>query len=98
MNSTVVRLTVSPIFVRMSRLSRRAAVARAVSPSASSVLASPSRTRARIQRSPVEDETWYRVRIGPIETVEELQSVRAKLLEAEIDVAAVAPIEEAPLP
>ena len=53
---------------------------------------------ARIQRSPVDDETWYRVRIGPIETVEELESVRSKLLEAEIDVAAVAPIEEAPLP
>ena len=53
---------------------------------------------ARIQRTPVDDETWYRVRIGPIETVEELESVRSKLLEAEIDVAAVAPIEEAPLP
>lgn len=53
---------------------------------------------ARIQRTPVDDETWYRVRIGPIETVEQLESVRAKLLEAEIDVAAVAPIEEAPLP
>jgi cell division protein FtsN len=53
---------------------------------------------ARIQRTPVDDETWYRVRIGPIETVEELESVRTKLLEAEIDVAAVAPIEEAPLP
>jgi cell division protein FtsN len=53
---------------------------------------------ARIQRTPVDDETWYRVRIGPIETVEELDAVRSKLLEAEIDAAAVAPIEEAPLP
>ena len=53
---------------------------------------------ARIQRTPVDDETWYRVRIGPIETVEQLESVRSKLLEAEIDVAAVTPVEEAPLP
>ena len=53
---------------------------------------------ARIQRTPVDDETWYRVRIGPIETVEELDAVRSKLLEADITATAVAPIEEAPLP
>ena len=34
----------------------------------------------------------------PIETVEQLESVRSKLLEAEIDVAAVTPVEETPLP
>jgi cell division protein FtsN len=40
---------------------------------------------AKIQRFSLEDETWYRVRIGPIATVEELESVRAKLAEAEIE-------------
>ena len=40
---------------------------------------------ANIQRFALEDETWYRVRIGPIATVEELEAVRAKLAEAEIE-------------
>jgi cell division protein FtsN len=40
---------------------------------------------AKIQRFSLEDETWYRVRIGPIATVEELESVRAKLAEAEVE-------------
>jgi cell division protein FtsN len=40
---------------------------------------------AKIQRFSLEDETWYRVRIGPIATVEELESVRARLAEAEIE-------------
>ena len=40
---------------------------------------------AKIQRFSLEDETWYRVRIGPIATVEELESIRAKLAEAEIE-------------
>ena len=40
---------------------------------------------AKIQRFSLEDETWYRVRIGPIATVEELETVRAKLAEAEIE-------------
>jgi cell division septation protein DedD len=53
---------------------------------------------ARVQRTPVDDETWYRVRIGPIETVEELEAVRSKLLEAEITATAVTPVEETPLP
>ena len=53
---------------------------------------------ARIQRAPVDDETWYRVRIGPIATVEELQSVRSKLQEEEISATPVAPAEQAPLP
>ena len=53
---------------------------------------------ARIQRAPVDDETWYRVRIGPITTVEELQAVQSKLQEAEISATPVTPIEEAPLP
>ena len=40
---------------------------------------------AKIQRFSLEDETWYRVRIGPIVTVEELESVRSRLSEAEIE-------------
>lgn len=40
---------------------------------------------ARIHRYPVDDETWYRVRIGPIATVEELEAVRSKLAEAEVE-------------
>ena len=53
---------------------------------------------ARIQRAPVDDETWYRVRIGPIATVEDLQAVQSKLQEAEISATPVTPVEEAPLP
>ena len=40
---------------------------------------------AKIQRFSLEDETWYRVRIGPIATVEELDVIRAKLAEAEVE-------------
>ena len=46
---------------------------------------------AKIQRASVEDETWYRVRIGPISTVEELRNVQSKLREAEITATAVTP-------
>jgi len=46
---------------------------------------------AKIQRFSLEDETWYRVRIGPIGTVEELDTVRAKLAEAEIEATPVTP-------
>jgi cell division protein FtsN len=53
--------------------------------------------RASIQRYAVEDETWFRVRIGPIATVEELDHVRAKLAEAEIEAMPVtAPTLEPP--
>ena len=44
---------------------------------------------SRIQRFTLQDETWYRVRIGPIATVEELDAVRAKLAEAEVEATAV---------
>ena len=44
---------------------------------------------SRIQRYTLQDETWYRVRIGPIGTVEELDAVRAKLAEAEVEATAV---------
>ena len=53
---------------------------------------------ARIQRASVEDETWYRVRIGPIQSVEELRNVQAKLREAEINATGVATGDEVPLP
>jgi len=53
---------------------------------------------ARIQRASVDDETWFRVRIGPIQTVEELRVVQAKLREAEITATAVTPSEDSTLP
>ena len=53
---------------------------------------------AKIQRASVDDETWYRVRIGPIATVEELREVQSKLREAEITATPVTTSDEAPLP
>jgi cell division protein FtsN len=50
------------------------------------------------QRASKDDETWYRVRIGPIATVEELSALKAKLQEAEIQATPVSEIDEAPLP
>jgi hypothetical protein len=38
---------------------------------------------AKIQRFALEDETWYRVRIGPIATVGELVAIQAWLSEGE---------------
>ena len=53
---------------------------------------------SRIQRASVDDETWYRVRIGPVATVEELRGVQAKLREAEINASSVTTGDEVPLP
>jgi len=53
---------------------------------------------AKIQRISLEDETWYRVRIGPIETVEEFDRIRTKLAEADIEASPVVPVPEQPLP
>lgn len=53
---------------------------------------------AKIQRFSLEDETWFRVRIGPIATVEELDNVRSRLAEAEVEANPVAPVVETPLP
>jgi cell division protein FtsN len=50
------------------------------------------------QRASVDDETWYRVRIGPIATVEELSTLRTKLQEAEITATPVTEVEDPPLP
>jgi cell division protein FtsN len=51
---------------------------------------------ANIQRFALEDETWYRVRIGPIATVEELEAVRAKLAEAEVEATPMSSVAEIP--
>lgn len=53
---------------------------------------------AKIQRFSLDDETWYRVRIGPITTVEELDAVRTKLAEAEVEATPVSAEAEVPPP
>ena len=53
---------------------------------------------AKIQRFSLDDETWFRVRIGPIATVEQLENVRARLAEAEVEATPVAPVVETPPP
>ena len=54
---------------------------------------------SRIQPFTRDDETWYRVRIGPVATVEELEALRAKLAEAEVEVAPMSPsVVEVPPP
>jgi cell division protein FtsN len=53
---------------------------------------------SKIQRFSLDDETWYRVRIGPIATVEQLDTIRAKLAEAEIDATPVSAPSDAPPP
>jgi cell division protein FtsN len=44
------------------------------------------------------DETWYRVRIGPISTVQELETIRSKLAEAEVEATTVSPSAGEPPP
>ena len=46
---------------------------------------------SKIQRYSLQDETWFRVRIGPIATVQELEATRARLAEAEVDATPVTP-------
>jgi len=53
---------------------------------------------SKVQRTSVQDETWYRVRIGPIATVEELNATRAKLNAAEIPTTPVTQASDVPLP
>ena len=52
---------------------------------------------SKVQRASVQDETWYRVRIGPIATVQELNAVRMKLDAAEIYAPPVVPAGDAAL-
>lgn len=54
---------------------------------------------SHIQRFTLHDETWYRVRLAPVATVEELEALRAKLAEAEVEVAPVsAAVADVPPP
>jgi len=53
---------------------------------------------SKIQRFALEDETWYRVRIGPISTVQELETIRAKLAEAEVEATTISPSSGEPPP
>jgi cell division protein FtsN len=53
---------------------------------------------SKVQRASVHDETWYRVRIGPIATVQDLNAVRAKLDAADINAPPVAPAPDSDLP
>jgi hypothetical protein len=53
---------------------------------------------ARIVRYAMDDETWYRVQVGPIATVQELDAIRAKLAEEEIDVTPVTRADKTPPP
>jgi cell division protein FtsN len=53
---------------------------------------------ARIQRFALQDETYYRVRIGPIETVKEYEEIRQKLADAEVEAAPFGQSVEAPPP
>ena len=41
---------------------------------------------SRVQRVSVDNDTWHRVRVGPITDLEELNRVRDRLREAEMDV------------
>ena len=52
---------------------------------------------ANIQRFALEDETWYRVRIGPIARSRSCEAVRAKLAEADIEATPMSsPVEMPP--
>jgi len=51
---------------------------------------------AKIQRFTAEDETWYRVRIGPIGTVEEYEKIRAKLEDADVDATPMSSVADIP--
>jgi cell division protein FtsN len=41
--------------------------------------------QSRIERAPLENETWHRVRIGPIRNLPQLEDTRRKIREAQID-------------
>jgi cell division protein FtsN len=46
---------------------------------------------AKIQRISLSDETWYRVRVGPIATTKEYDEIREKLADADVEVSPVVP-------
>jgi cell division protein FtsN len=41
--------------------------------------------QSRIEKAPIESETWHRVRIGPIRNLQQLDETRKKIREAQID-------------
>jgi cell division protein FtsN len=41
--------------------------------------------QSRIEKTPIETETWHRVRIGPIRNLQQLDETRRKIREAQID-------------
>ena len=41
--------------------------------------------QSRIEKAPIETETWHRVRIGPIRNLQQLDDTRRKIREAQID-------------
>ena len=40
---------------------------------------------AKVQKVSVDTDTWHRVRVGPITNLDELNRIRARLREADID-------------
>lgn len=53
---------------------------------------------AKVRRVAMDDETWYRVQIGPIATVQELETIRTKLADEDIDVTPATPAGDSPPP
>lgn len=53
---------------------------------------------ARVARYAMDDETWFRVQIGPIETAQEVDAIKNKLADAEIEASPAAAPERAPPP
>jgi len=53
---------------------------------------------ARVVKFAMDDETWYRVQIGPIETAQELDTIKSKLADAEIEVTSAGAVEKAAPP
>jgi hypothetical protein len=53
---------------------------------------------SRVQRFSVDDENWYRVRIGPLRNADELLDVQHKLADADIEAFEVKPDSEIPPP
>ena len=53
---------------------------------------------ALVKRFAMDDETWYRVQIGPIETAQEYEQIKDKLADAEIEATTVSSPEPAAPP
>jgi cell division protein FtsN len=53
---------------------------------------------SKIQRYMIDDETWYRVRIGPITSAAEQERIEEKLIEAEVDAQPVVADADVPPP